>query len=736
MSKQIRGALRRINYFQEVRDDLGDIEFTAETVTNADAYEDGTIQIIGKHYGPGPHKGTGTPQEVHGNGGISAGVSDENLRKARQLGYAALEKGFQVPANDPDMMAMLEGMAVGEGGADLMKEWQAGFTEANLAQPNLPRPYTILPDETTQELYGKGARKAISTDVETEDEIIDALKNLSRDEGGAWTYSLLRFKRKITYIKFDNPSSVPDYFHDITQDTIGYQGEIRGFTEAAKERERRRGLTSQSVTTRGGPGSGHWGHRGTPGKKGGSLPRSKGTHLGGMGVPDFSDNAKKTYVSQRTATVDGETVVALVHLRRMEVFKLKPYRMESRWFVRDRRGPASEAQIEVGLELLKNLEQDTKNILEIQGWTKAEQGNNLYLAPWGAGSMKNIRLVQRPGAVERGGPGSGHFDHAGRPGEVGGSQPSGAARPTGGVKGGTRLPPGVEAVKPLGQEEELTFARMQALLDEPTQRSDDGIFGTAYTEEKWVALAEEIIDGLPEDVQQRMADIEEMIRNGKQSIEEHTDPETGEFTPEREALHRRIINQIMDEAGEQPEREEGQPPIFWATGGLPGSGKSTVMNARGETFNEGTVRIDSDRIKTMLPEYEGWNAGLLHEESSHIVGELMRMAHEQQRDIAYDATLKTTAKAQDLINEVRSAGYSPRVIYVDVPMAMAMERTVNRFLNQGGRYVPLQYIATHDAKNIKTLSTLRDEVDYWEHWDNSQGYGEMPTLLASGGVND
>ena len=75
-------------------------------------------------------------------------------------------------------------------------------------------------------------------------------------------------------------------------------------------------------------------------------------------------------------------------------------------------------------------------------------------------------------------------------------------------------------------------------------------------------------------------------------------PETGEWSPERRALHERLIQGVMKEAGEAPERGEGENKQIWVTGGLPGAGKSSVLEHR-ESFPEGTVRIDSDKIKTI-----------------------------------------------------------------------------------------------------------------------------------------
>ena len=138
------------------------------------------------------------------------------------------------------------------------------------------------------------------------------------------------------------------------------------------------------IVKKGGPGSGHHGHRGIKGQTGGSLPRAKGTHLGGLGVPDMKDASKRTFVSQRIMQVDDEMVVALVSLRRLDVFKTKPYRMESRWYVKDCKGPATEAQQSAGAELLSTLETETAQIMEISGWKRSTYRDNLWVAPWGS----------------------------------------------------------------------------------------------------------------------------------------------------------------------------------------------------------------------------------------------------------------------------------------------------------------------------------------------------------------
>ncbi len=150
------------------------------------------------------------------------------------------------------------------------------------------------------------------------------------------------------------------------------------------------------LTERGGLGSGHHGHRGVTGQTGGSLPRSKGIHLGGLGVPDMKDSSKQSFVSQRIMQVDDESVVALVSLRRLDIFKTKPYRLESRWYVRERKGPATPEQQDAGADLLKQLETATIQIMEISGWARNTYRDNLWVAPWENALRLPVGLITRP----------------------------------------------------------------------------------------------------------------------------------------------------------------------------------------------------------------------------------------------------------------------------------------------------------------------------------------------------
>lgn len=309
----------------------------------------------------------------------------------------------------------------------------------------------------------------------------------------------------------------------------------------------------------------------------------------------------------------------------------------------------------------------------------------------------------------RGGPGSGHHGHKGRPGEVGGSAPDGGdggtpATPsdTGELGAGEEIRPGVRAIKVTPGD----FAALEEVMGQQSQEVLDQI-------DEW-----------------RL-----MIRDGTSTQEIFKDPETGEYTEERKALHDQIIEEMFEGSEPVPEGEQ----IVYITGGYPGSGKSTVLREMRESgslrMGDNFVHIDSDFVKTRFPEYDGWNAALLHEESSDVVARVIERAIAENHNVLYDATLKTTGSSQAIIQGFEDQGYSTNVIFVDIPITTAMQRAVDRAFGTSRRFVDPAYIATHNHKNINTLETVKPMVESWTHWDNTVPRGESPILLDSGGIN-
>jgi len=216
------------------------------------------------------------------------------------------------------------------------------------------------------------------------------------------------------------------------------------------------------------------------------------------------------------------------------------------------------------------------------------------------------------------------------------------------------------------------------------------------------------------------------LANGEATNIVHKD-KNGNWTPERQKLQQEIEDSFFK--GATPVEGKGRLMI---TGGLPGSGKSTVLKARGNTGDfDNVVHVDSDAIKGMLPEYKGWNAAVLHEESSEVAGRIMARAREANYNVVYDATMKNGREAKALLRDFGEAGNDTSVVFVDIPLKQSMERAAARSLGKTNRYVPLDYIATHDSRNLESLNDVKKAVGKWEHWDNSQPYGQPPTLVAS-----
>src|SRR5690606_24786573 len=113
-------------------------------------------------------------------------------------------------------------------------------------------------------------------------------------------------------------------------------------------------------------------------------------------------------------------------------------------------------------------------------------------------------------------------------------------------------------------------------------------------------------------------------------------------------LHRKIAAHFLS-----PERiraatpPDGVQPTFTLLGGRGGSGKSWF---KGKVYDPNkAIVLDADEIKGMLPEYEGWNAHQVHEESSDILEGLLRKARELGLNVVLDGTLKTAKSALDKV---------------------------------------------------------------------------------------
>lgn len=240
---------------------------------------------------------------------------------------------------------------------------------------------------------------------------------------------------------------------------------------------------------------------------------------------------------------------------------------------------------------------------------------------------------------------------------------------------------------------------------------------------------EDILKNFPPDTAGKIAET-----NAKLAQLKSTDQEfkvNGEWTPERGALHQKIFDDILSEERVRAAMPaEGEDPTFIILGGRGGSGKSWF---NGKVFDPSKfIVLDADEIKQKLPEYEGWNAAQVHEESGDIFDRITERAQALGLNLVHDATMKTAKKAVALVQGFKDAGYRTEAHYMYLPPPEAAKRAVSRFLGKTQRFVP-PGIVLDNTTNEGSFDQVKGLVDSWSFRDNNVGKGEEPRLISENG---
>lgn len=208
----------------------------------------------------------------------------------------------------------------------------------------------------------------------------------------------------------------------------------------------------------------------------------------------------------------------------------------------------------------------------------------------------------------------------------------------------------------------------------------------------------------------------------------------GEYTEERKKLHEKIINEVLP-----PEKiaacmpAEGERPKFIMFGGRGGSGKSWFTDKKRAAADGREVMFDSDKflildadaIKEKIPEYVGWNAGEVHEESSDIMKQIKSKVMSLGLNVIIDGTMNYNLKKPDKVRnemlEAKEKGYSLEAHYMFSPIQKSCVNAMQRFkTKQGdysGRLVPTD-ILLGMQDNEKSFDSVKDIVDDWSFRDN------------------
>lgn len=235
------------------------------------------------------------------------------------------------------------------------------------------------------------------------------------------------------------------------------------------------------------------------------------------------------------------------------------------------------------------------------------------------------------------------------------------------------------------------------------------------------------------------------LDSAETSTQKFTDKDTGEWLPERKAIHDRIINEltnlgsaVIDSNGKVEYNgvvEQGRHADIVI--GPPAAGKSTVFADPLSQKHKAKI-IDSDMVKERLPEFDGgYGANFIHDESTRVAtADLTSRALEKGENVVFPLVGGKTKKIRNLIKSLREKGYTVNLYYNEVSSEIAMNRAFARFV-QNGRFLPLDYVAGiyKDPKQNPTVTyyeLLKEGVaDYYEHKSNAVPYGTEPPLVES-----
>jgi adenylate kinase family enzyme len=216
----------------------------------------------------------------------------------------------------------------------------------------------------------------------------------------------------------------------------------------------------------------------------------------------------------------------------------------------------------------------------------------------------------------------------------------------------------------------------------------------------------------------------------------------GEYTPERKALHDQIVKKMLNP---NAKAKDGEKPKVMFLIGPPGAGKTSVgqpiVNKMGVEF----TTINADDVKEQFPEYQGWNAACVHEESSDVAeGKLFSAALNQNHNVLFDLTGASGKKMKALADKMAKHGYDLHMVHVSVPSYKTSHRAWKRFRNNAfnesseespGRFVPPAYVhIAVDGNPDNTYEELKKHpaMKSWSKYDNDVAQGSPAKRLDEG----
>lgn len=278
------------------------------------------------------------------------------------------------------------------------------------------------------------------------------------------------------------------------------------------------------------------------------------------------------------------------------------------------------------------------------------------------------------------------------------------------------------------KDNKSTSKKIQKILDKVEESNNKNItpqeiINNAVKNNKEYT-AEEITNKIEEAIKYN----EKIAKNNWETYKYYSDGK-GHYRKERVAIHKKILNDIFKNA-KNAKPKNGEAPTFIMLGGRGGSGKSKFgEEGASQVYNANNfIVLDADKIKESLPEYKGYNAFEVHEESSDIMKKALKKARQNGLNVVLDGTMKSFNSSEKKLKEFEKDGYNVEMYYMHLPREKSTERAIGRFMKDGGRYVPLD-ILLDMKENEENFDKLKKYAKKWAFYNNDVERGEQPVLI-------
>lgn len=181
--------------------------------------------------------------------------------------------------------------------------------------------------------------------------------------------------------------------------------------------------------------------------------------------------------------------------------------------------------------------------------------------------------------------------------------------------------------------------------------------------------------------------------------------------PDREQIRESGYQKAMQKGswnGESYSGEVRQEKRMDIVIGLPGSGKSSVYTERLSQEHKSRV-IDTDDFREYIPEYNGTNAAIVHEEASTIRNQVLLTAMDNGDNILLSTIGANAEKLFRQITQFKAEGYHVYLHLNELPNNKALARAIGRYISEEGkfgRYVSPELIAGYGDKPTQTYLFL------------------------------